>query len=670
MKIRSKLLLYFLVISLIPMGLMSSLLVTNFSKALEARDIEQLELHTEEKADHLQAFVERYKSIVQLLGETPAIRELSVGDEDRSYSDRAISLQEKKKRLEGLFKAVVQSNPDIDKLRFIDVSGMEIVRINNTHGNIEVVPDRDLQNKAERYFFKAGMQKKPGEIYISPLDLNEDFGVVEKPYKPSIRFIRPVYNQKNQIQGILSINVNAAPFLSKLAESRIGSILLIDQDGQFILNPDSHKEFSSQLKTGYNYFAEVPDMALNLKQQDGKSHLDLEKDEYRIWKKLFYAPGDPQRYWVLISQVQRGDLFQKLLQIQKVGRWLIFVFSALIIILAYVASEGISQPLENLALIARRITQGDFGAKLEDIEEESHDEISLLSQEINRMSSQLSASYRQLAEKLSELAEKNQSMSKTNDAMLSLLEDLSENEKKLVATGKELARSNQELEEFAYVASHDLQEPLRKILAFGEKLQRSVEGRLSLEEGDSLLRMINASQRMKALIEDLLLYSRVNTHAQAYQSVDLGKLLNEVLEDLEARIVQSGGKVEIGEMPVLEADPMQMRQLFQNLISNALKFHKAGQGTRVTVKSSLKDGRSTFLIQDNGIGFDLKYKDKIFQPFQRLHARNEYEGTGIGLAICQKIVLKHRGRIEVESKPGEGTCFIIELPLKQQEENA
>lgn len=670
MKIRLKLLLYFLVISLIPMGLMSSLLVTNFSKALESRDIEQLELHTQEKTDDLHTFVEHYKSIVKLLGETPAIRELSAGDEDRSFSDRALGSHEKKKRLEGLFKAVVQSNPDIDKLRFIDASGTEIVRINYAHGNIEVVSDQELQNKADRYFFKAGIQKKPGEIYISPLDLSEDLGVIEKPYRPSIRFIQPVYNQKNEIQGILCINVNAAPFLSKLAESRIGSILLIDQDGQFILNPDPRKEFSSQLKTGHNYFAEVPEMASNLQQQDEKSHLDLEKDEYRIWKKLFYAPGDPQRYWVLISQVQRGDLFQKLLQIQKVGRWLIFVFSALIVILAYVASEGISRPLENLARIARRITQGDFGAELEEVEEDGRDEISLLSKEINRMSSQLSDSYQQLAEKLSELAKKNKSMGKTNDAMLSILEDLSENEKKLVATGKELGRSNQELEQFAYVASHDLQEPLRKILAFGEKLQHSVESRLSPEEGDSLARMLNASQRMKALIEDLLLYSRVNTHAQAYQSVDLGKLLNEVLEDLEARVVQSGGKVEIGEMPVIQADPLQMRQLFQNLISNALKFHKAGQGTTVTVKSSLKGGRATLLVEDDGIGFDLKYKDKIFQPFQRLHARSEYEGTGIGLAICQKIVQKHQGCIEVDSKPGEGTLFSIELPLKQREENA
>lgn len=229
-----------------------------------------------------------------------------------------------------------------------------------------------------------------------------------------------------------------------------------------------------------------------------------------------------------------------------------------------------------------------------------------------------------------------------------------------------LEQSNRELEEFAQVASHDLQEPLRKIIVFGERLKNEAEEHLTERERDSLERMQNASRRMQTLITDLLAFSRVTTRVQPFTPVNLEKLVQEVIGDLEARISQTGGQVELANLPAIDADPIQMRQLFQNLIGNALKFHRTNITPYIKVYCRIAGDRQVeILVEDNGIGFDEKYLDRIFTVFQRLHGRNEYEGTGVGLAICRKIVARHHGTITAKSNPGQGSTFIVCLPLQQ-----
>jgi signal transduction histidine kinase len=230
------------------------------------------------------------------------------------------------------------------------------------------------------------------------------------------------------------------------------------------------------------------------------------------------------------------------------------------------------------------------------------------------------------------------------------------------------------------VASHDLQEPLRKILAFGDRLQAKSGDALGEQGRDYLRRMQHAARRMSTLIEDLLRFSRVTTRARPFGPVDLGRVAREVVSDLEARIHQSGGRVEIGPLLSLDADALQMRQLLQNLIGNALKFHRPGVPPLVRVSSQLLPAASgkgepggrlcRLSVEDNGIGFDEKYLDRIFNVFQRLQGRVEYEGTGMGLAICRKIVLRHGGAITAHSTPGQGTTFLVTLPVRQAQEES
>ncbi len=231
----------------------------------------------------------------------------------------------------------------------------------------------------------------------------------------------------------------------------------------------------------------------------------------------------------------------------------------------------------------------------------------------------------------------------------------------------ELARidaERQQLELFSYTASHDLREPLQKIIGFGGLLREHVEKKPDLKITDYVERMQNAAFRMNQLIEDLLHFSKITKKEELFEAVDLRELIKEVLQDLEIRIQQTKGEVRVDPLPVVKADRLQMRQLFQNLIANALKFHKKEIPPRVVVKS--KPMNHLFLeitVEDNGIGFDEKYLDKIFKPFERLHSRAEYEGSGLGLAICQKIVLNHDGRITAKSSPGNGTVFTVTLPV-------
>ena len=236
-------------------------------------------------------------------------------------------------------------------------------------------------------------------------------------------------------------------------------------------------------------------------------------------------------------------------------------------------------------------------------------------------------------------------------------------EEQLNESAERLRRSNRELEQFASVAAHDLQEPLRKIQAFGDRLRTRSAAALDEQGTDYLARILQAAGRMRRLIDDLLAYSRISTRPESLVSLDLRGVIADVLTDLEVRVQSTGGRVEIGELPLVVAAPSQMRQLFLNLIGNALKFRHPDVAPIVAISGRPRDDMADITVRDNGIGFEPAYRERIFEVFQRLHGRHEYEGTGIGLAICRKIVERHGGTIVADSQPGDGATFTFTLPL-------
>jgi PAS domain S-box-containing protein len=262
--------------------------------------------------------------------------------------------------------------------------------------------------------------------------------------------------------------------------------------------------------------------------------------------------------------------------------------------------------------------------------------------------------------------ERTAELAEANEILRTEAKERERAENRLQHALKRLGESNQALQDFASVASHDLQEPLRKVSGFGAMLQQRCGDSLGPQGKDYLERMLGANRRMQSLLTSLLEYSRLSTRADPFVEVELSGTVREVLSDLEVRIAKSGGEVRVGELPVIEAEPTQMRQLFQNLLGNGLKFHKEGEKPLVEVSCEAVDHQTVRIaVEDNGIGFEEQHLDKIFAPFQRLHGRSSsYEGTGMGLAICKKIVERHGGTITATSVPGKGSTFIVTLPQR------
>jgi PAS domain S-box-containing protein len=244
---------------------------------------------------------------------------------------------------------------------------------------------------------------------------------------------------------------------------------------------------------------------------------------------------------------------------------------------------------------------------------------------------------------------------------------LKEAEEEIKKKSEELARSNLELRQFAYIASHDLQEPLRAISGFTELLAKRYQGQLD-ERADKYISFITeGSLRMQHMIQDLLLYSRVETQAHEFVKMDSNESLEQAVTNLRVLIQENKPVITNDPLPEIIADSEQITLLFQNLIGNAIKYHKPNVVPAIHISAQKDEKNWQFSVADNGIGIDEKYADRLFKIFQRLHTRDEYSGTGIGLAVCKRIVERHGGTIWLKSKPDEGATFYFTIPLKREE---
>lgn len=301
---------------------------------------------------------------------------------------------------------------------------------------------------------------------------------------------------------------------------------------------------------------------------------------------------------------------------------------------------SVIRPLASLRASVRAIAAGDLEVRA-DIS--GPEEVASLAEDFNHMAEALIGRNQELEESIAER--------KRTEAALA-------------RHAKELARSNAELEQFAYVASHDLQEPLRMVASYLQLLERRYREKLDADAQEFIGYAVDGATRMQTLIRDLLTFSRVGTHGKPLQPTDCQEVYDRAVADLHAAIKESGAVVTHNGLPTLTADATQLEQLFQNLLANAIKF-RSRKKPRVHVGADLTDGEWRFHVRDNGLGIDPEYADRIFVIFQRLHSRSQYPGTGIGLAVCQKIVERHGGRIWVESKPGKGSTFYFTIPERR-----
>ncbi len=322
-----------------------------------------------------------------------------------------------------------------------------------------------------------------------------------------------------------------------------------------------------------------------------------------------------------------------------------------------------------VCVIAKLGAQADALNRAKDALQKAHDKLEIRVQE---RTAELAQRNKELMEANRRLEKQSKELKDMQLATLNIAEDLDEARKEaekakaeIEKVNQKLERSNRELQDFAYIASHDLREPMRKISAFGQLLQESLKGKLDEDEEENFAFMIDGANRMQQMIDDLLTYSRVTTKAKPAKRVDLNKVIEDLKNvELAVLLEETGGTIRVPEplLPV-QADPSQMHQLLQNLIANGLRYHREGIAPEITVRSrELSDKMVRIEVEDNGIGIEASNYEKIFGMFQRLHSREDYRGTGIGLAVCKKIVERHGGEIGVESKPGEGSKFWFTMP--------
>ncbi|MFP5213984.1 MAG: sensor histidine kinase [Acidobacteriota bacterium] len=363
------------------------------------------------------------------------------------------------------------------------------------------------------------------------------------------------------------------------------------------------------------------------------------KEQMDSMRSVLQEIGEEENRLLETRQARVGELASLTRLVLIVGGT---VAVALAIVLSFILTVTLTSPLRKTVDYSQRVAGGDYSASLDVFR---RDEIGILADALRKMVGELTRRVREVNLQRQELSAVNRRLQGLND---------------------ELLLKNRELDEFARIASHDLQEPLRKIQTFGERLRVKLNGDLGESGLDYLNRMTDAAERMSNLIGSLLAYSRVTSRAATFSKVDLSQTVNGVLSDLSVRIESSEARVEVGELPSVEADPVQIGQLFQNLIGNALKYRKPDEAPLVRVYGEHDQTTCRVVVEDNGIGFDPQFAEIIFNPFQRLHGRSShYEGTGMGLAICRKIVERHGGAITAQSTPNGGSKFIVTLPLLQ-----
>lgn len=401
---------------------------------------------------------------------------------------------------------------------------------------------------------------------------------------------------------------------------------------------------------------------------------------YLDWEVLRVCTPVLGTEWCLLADMRAKEAFAPVDKLVHLMLALLFGLSAAGVLCATMISSSITKPLVKLQRGTEEIMRGNLNYT---VGTQGADEIGELSRAFDTMTANLRRSREELEkysqglermveERTRELNEKVNELEEQRVKTLQMLKEVNETKKELEKakseleeTNQKLKTSNKELQDFVYIASHDLREPMRKITSFGQLIQESLQGRLTEDEQENLGFMIDGATRMQQMIDDLLAYSRLTTKARPAEQVELEQVIEDLKNvELAVQLEETGGVIEVqGALPAVLADRSQVHQLLQNLIGNGLKYHRKGVPPRIIVRGwEEHDGRVRVEVEDNGIGIEEKHYEKIFGMFQRLHPRDEYKGTGIGLAICKKIVERHGGQIGVYSTVGEGSTFWFTLP--------
>ncbi len=515
------------------------------------------------------------------------------------------------------FQLFSQSNLQYKQIRYIGADGKEMIRINLINDSVTTLPKDQLQDKSQRPYFIRSKELNQGEIYLGPVDLNMEHGVIETPHQAVIRAVSPIFDNNNNWSGLVIINQYMNDFFNSLEvlnEQYDAKFSLLNSDGYWLTGPEEFKKFGFM-------FTDLRDQNL---------------------KRFF-----PEEYEIIYNSADSKGRF-----ISKNG---LFVY--LHIDIKKKLSEGFNNVMKDKLkcdndskwTLFLHLSNEQLRKKTDDIRKDIIITLSIV------MAFLIAISYI-----IASLRYKGK-------MHMELLHDLNLHLEDMVKKRTyELESANKELEAFSYSVSHDLRAPLRHISGFIELFKRKESDTLT-EKGNRYLSTISGSAKeMGALIDDLLQFTNAGRAVIKMEDFDPRMIIDEVIENLKEDTDNRNIKWEIGKLPVVYADYSMMMQVWANLISNAIKYTRTKELAVIEIGAKEEGREYVFYIKDNGVGFDMKYSHKLFGVFQRLHSSDEFEGTGIGLANVKKIIMKHEGRIWGESEPEKGTIFYFTIPKKEK----
>lgn len=762
MRIASKMTLLTLTSVLLTVVLLCTYFALELRQALVDGELRHQQSQLALRAQSFHNSLEVLRADAYLLGESPVIKHwFSV---QHTQSGEALEYQS---LISQSFSLLLSRHPQYFQARILSSSGMELIRMERVGGELIQVEPAQLQDKSARDYFSGARQLKRGQVYLSAINLNEEFGVISQPEIPTIRASTPIFDQSGVMVGVVVINKNIDQIVRDMVSaSPIEQVSIVDANGHFISHSNPAFTFAPQRGTQHSLASVWPNIARSLRGvMDGNAQSasieNVIHDNFVVnARKVVYSAGKGDTFITIVQMTPSSYFIQQIARAFKrqlggvvivillcvAAAWLFSRLVAKRILLIRTLSEAVAEGGRELTLPQVKQDEVDDVAsafklmvdKVSDREQtlRSHsqkiDEImNTVSngvitttvdgyiEEVNLFAARLFGGAREemlgqhISQYLIPLTDTTEHVfdacythnssaavytkvkglrgAETFSAQICVgkfglgggeyyvaaLEDISEREKiqqSLDMYAKKLETSNQELQSFAYVASHDLQEPVRKIQSFGELLEREEASRLS-ESGQLYLeRMISGANRMRTLISSLLELSRIGKTEVQREWVSLEKICTEVLDDLEQQVLEKNATVTIGELPRLYGVPDQLRSLMLNLMGNALKYSSDTEQVTVDVavftptealvakRPELASLPVMFSVKDNGIGISEEYRERIFIAFQRLHGKSKYQGTGIGLAICKKIVEQMGGAMFVEAAAPTGSEFIVALP--------
>lgn len=507
------------------------------------------------------------------------------------------------------------------------------------------VPSSTPVNVSDRPWFQEAVTTKQFAI--------GDYQIGRITKLPTINFGYPVVDANNEVRAVMSAAVDLDWLNAQVAKASLPSdttLTVFDRHGTVLARvPDPEVWVGTSA-------ADEPIGQAVLSVREGSAELDGLDGRQRLYAFTPFGGADGDDAYVAVG-ISSASAYAGINQTLQRNLALLGMAALLAIGAAWFFGDWfVVKGVRVLVQATQRLGAGDLSARTR---------IPHSGGEVN----QLAGSFDRMAESL----EQREGERRRAEAELALrADDLARSNVALERTNADLARSNSELEQFAYVASHDLQEPLRMVSNYTQLLARRYEGKLDGDADDSIAFAVDGAKRMQSLINDLLAFSRVGTRGKDLAPTDANAVLAQTLVNLQPAIEESGAKVTSDPLPTIAGDDGQRMQLLQNLIANAIKF-RGEEPPAIHISASEQGNDYLFSVRDNGIGLDPQYKDRIFVIFQRLHGRDQYPGTGIGLAICRKIVERHGGRIWVESEPGKGATFFFTLacvPARLQPEPA